>query len=382
MESKKANLLIDISKNIVEQYRKQLANSVEISKQEDLDVYSHENFVDRAGRCVGVIDKFLDNYDASIFDGEVLEDKTVRYIYTRNGREEAEVRYVREFSKEERELIEAKEGIDNLFHFIGIPSYSMSPIIADIITRFQDKNYRGGKVDEEFARIRNERFNVDGKYDVGELKFNNTLSSHIVFESGAFRRSNLEENRYLYEAGVSRFVLDSLPIFDIVNQYVIKELNDNAIEGLEEQNKKVENTMDLVTRLVHYSSDPRIEYSAYYYDYFRGLEKYPIENYFTQARVVEKHDFRKEELEQAKDNISRLNALTIEENQLLTRLNEIQDEKVQILGIMNRVDGLVSNAPKEEGANRQYIDQYHYVENGEHYHLPNWENNERHTQLK
>ncbi len=39
---------------------------------------------------------------------------------------------------------------------------------------------------------------------------------------------------------------------------------------------------------------------------------------------------------------------------------------------------------KPEHPEREYIDEYHYIENGTHYHLPNWKeiNNERHEQLK
>ena len=78
MESKKANLLIEISKNIVKQYRDQLARNIEINK-------------------------ILSDYEKSIFDGVISDDKILRAIYTENGREYQELLYYEPIpSKEER----------------------------------------------------------------------------------------------------------------------------------------------------------------------------------------------------------------------------------------------------------------------------------------
>ncbi len=196
----------------------------------------------------------------------------------------------------------------------------MYPIIADIITRFQEKNYRDGReIDERYARIFNKKFNLDGKYYVGDLEFNNTLSTHVVLDTNAFRYSSLEESRYLYPTGNNKLILDSLPIYKIVNRYVEQELDASLADNINKQNNVVSNVMTLLTRLTPGGSNSEIDYSEYYWDLFKYLDRYPIKNYFLNERAIESNSAKKE-LEDVRDSLSKLQDLTKEETELLSRL--------------------------------------------------------------
>lgn len=399
MESKKANLIIDVAKNVVEQYREQLANSIRERKLMDLDAYEYECTVERAERALASVDKILENFEQSIFDGKITEEATYQAIYTSKGRELKEMLYKEKPILSDIELELAQMGTVRVLKQIGIPEYSIYPIISDIMERTRDVNYTDGKLNEERIKFLNDKeFNIEGKYRVGELSINNLLSTKVTLDTGVLTYT--EDTPMLYSQGKSLY-LQVDGIKDIIDEYIKEGINERNLESLEEQNNFVNETFNTVRYVGTIGGATSQNYSMYYYERFKSVfdhNSYGGNDYYRTAREVKKetqnNDFESkkelESLKQQKENLERLAKLNEEEQQLLNRLIEIQNEKEKLLSTVSGIesfDNKISSKPtytKPNKPGRKYFDEFHYIENGVHYHLPDWEkiNSETHTQLK
>jgi len=390
MQNKKANLVIAVAKNVVEQYREQLKNSIENNKHRDLEPYTYENRVERAERALASVDKILENFEQSVFDGEITEDKTYRAMYTSKGREMKELLYHSVTSKEERELEEVLDGTRRIFKQIGIPQYSIYPIVSDLIERTRDGNYLNGKLDEEKVKyLYDEKFNIDGIYKVGILNINNLLSTKVTIDTGVLIYT--QDNPVLYPQGKD-FYLETAKIKEVIDNYIEEEINERNLKSLEEQNNFISDTFDLLRHVGTIGGCSTADYSFYYYERFKSLfnrNGFGAKSYYAYPRHInnksQKNDFNSkkelESLKQQKENLERLAQLTEEEKELNARLLEILEEKMRIVREFSGVkieEQLVINS---ENADREYVSENEYIENGTHYHLPTFDK-EPHVQLK
>lgn len=269
-KDKKVKLVIDVAKNIVEQYREQLKNNIEEKKNMNLDEYAEENYVIRAEKALGFVDKILDNFEESVFDGELIDGAFHLVVY--------DVRRNKKYvSSSFGTLLEnVQAGVKRVFEQIGIPEYSIYPIILDIMERTKDKNYVNGNLDERM--IGNKYFNTDGKYKVGELNINNLLGTQMI------------DNRLTYFLGFpgipalysqdSDFCLDVHEIKNIIDSYIKEELIERNLESLKDQNKFVNDTFKLV-RLVGTYGGYNNEITKYCVEQFNSI----YANYYKTART-------------------------------------------------------------------------------------------------
>ncbi|MBQ9072326.1 MAG: hypothetical protein IJY25_04145 [Bacilli bacterium] len=389
MQSKKANLVIAVAKNVVEQYREQLSKSIEANKYRDLEPYTYENRVQRAERALASVDKILENFEQSVFDGEITEEATYQAIYTSKGRELKEMLYNKKPVLSDVELELALMGTRRIFKQIGIPEYSIYPIISDIMERTRESNYINGELDEEKVKLHDKEFNLSGKYKVGQLNINNILSTKVPADTGVLIYT--EDTPYLYPQGKDLY-LEVDKIKEIIDAYIEEEINEKKLESLEKQNDFVSDTFQTIRYVGTIGGGNSQDYSMYYYEHFRNVFDYNYrggKDYYRVARPLEPKkqtsDFDSkgelQSLKQQKENLERLAQLTEEEKELNARLLEILEEKMRIVREISGVKVEEQPVMDSENPDRKYVSENEYIENGTHYHLPTFDK-EPHVQLK
>lgn len=381
MESRKANLIIDVTKNVVEQYRDQLQKSIEENRVKELSDYGYENKVERAEICLDCVNHILENFEKSIFDGEITEDATYEANYTSEGRKLLRIAYNESVTKEQREESITLSGSQRVFEQIGIPTNALYPVIADIMERNRDINYKDGTLIEERVKRSNKLFNVDGIYNVGSLNINNLLLTQVTVDTGVLIYPN--STPVLYSQGKDLF-LNIKDIEKVIDKYIEDGIKIGNLDDLESQNNFINDTFSTFS---HYSTNIGAD-SSYYYKYFRKV--------FERGGLGEKTYYRREArkvkteqdsvgfgsenalktLKNQKQMLEKLDELNKEEQQLSSRLIQINEEKTAIIASMTngKIFEKENSKPNDNVKNNDsdivYVSETEYIRNGTHYHLP------------
>lgn len=332
MKSKKAQLIIDITKEVVEQYRTSLASSIEVSKNDPdvlSDSYEYECRVTRAAKCLEYVDGILNNFEKSMFDGEINENGSYIATYNMEKRSLNKLLWYEETTQTQMEEQLMMEGSRNMFHQLGIPEFSMYPLAYHAKLNMKDDNKGFIQIEQKRGR-----YNEDGKYKVGNLNINNCLSQVIVNYDDAITLRHSQQKPVLYDQ-TTDFHVNAEPILEIVDRYVKSYLsekfpteefdNNMSQEILNEQNQFLNDTFSTLARIGRgAAADSRIEYSMYYRDKFRfesnQMWKHPrseSKNYDPRNDVV---------AEKTKDELDKL---------LEDELGYVPDEITQNMGAIN-----------------------------------------------
>ena len=275
---KQVKLIIDIAKNIVEQYREQLKNNIEEKKKMNLDEYSEENYVIRAEEALGYVDKILANFEDSVFDGKIIDGKFYHVAYNYGYRGNT----VYQNSAWETLLENVQYGINRIFEQIGIPKYSIYPIIADIMERTRESNYVDGNLYKPLVDIKNIYFNSDGKYKAGELVINNRLACHLVNDKLTYNYTFSNDEPVICSQDNDLW-FEIHKIKDLIDKYISEGLIEGKLESLLEQNRFINSTFNLVRRVGTFGGCYDNEKTRYYYEQLEN----PSPIYYKVARVID-----------------------------------------------------------------------------------------------
>lgn len=271
IKSRKSKLLIDISKEIVKQYRNQLENFIIEHKQYDEKKFFYrchlkdaEKVLQQAEDNLIYINKILDNYEKCVFNGEVLDDRVIYYvptysgdyiqteteiepnksIYTvplpSNGPTQTSAKVIEEktISKEPIEIEIVLNGIKNLFDYISIPESVTFPIILDVIDRLNANNYDSNHNLNKERLSANKFFDINGLYSIPEFRIGTRLEKHMYGDS-FYVKHNSTDYMNEFELLDKSFVLDAIPVYNIIKDYINTEANIKFSSELNKENKNV-----------------------------------------------------------------------------------------------------------------------------------------------
>lgn len=196
MENKKVQLIVDVTKNIIEQYIKQLNTSIKENENNPEvlnDDYEYECTVERAIRALDKTKKALHNFENIFSNDKILSEEKGKYLWNID------------LSEEEKEIYLVQKFSVKLFNEIGIPDDSIRIMIAHCITMSVNDEIDQKNILEHgnFKKY----YNADGVYNVGDLYINNTLSPLMNSKS------------YYYYNQYKQFELDATGTYKILNKY-------------------------------------------------------------------------------------------------------------------------------------------------------------------
>ena len=196
MENKKVQLIVDVTKNIVEQYIKQLNASIK-ENENNSEVLNndceYECTVERAIRALDKTKKALHNFENIFSNDKILSEEKGKYLWNID------------LSEEEKEIYLVQKFSVKLFNEIGIPDDSIRIMIAHCITMSVNDEINQKNILEHgnFKKY----YNADGVYNVGDLYINNTLSPLM------------NSKNYYYYNQYKQFELDANGTYKILNKY-------------------------------------------------------------------------------------------------------------------------------------------------------------------
>ncbi len=308
MKNEKAKLLTDITRNIIEQYMNQLEISIDEHQKDPKvinDRYEFECTVERAIRALDNTQKLLGNFEEIFNNGEKLQEEKNKLLW------------IEGISEEEKEFSLACEFSKKAFKEIGIPEYSIEPIICHcILTNAKNTPYFIEVWGGEFGK---EIYNEKGIYNVGPLKINNTLSPSMN-----------SDNQYYYSQGKG-LLLDANQTDEIVDKYLNK-LSETKLVKIDDYVETFKNINKLGS-----GSDSRFPYSKICYEflkkrlYHKSSMLYENTEFLNKYNILEpKKDTINDKIDILKEKIDRLQSLNKEEKELKERLSNITKEQEQI----------------------------------------------------
>lgn len=231
MESKKAKLMADISKNIVEQYLINLEDSIQQSEAEldpnnNEQKYAYENYVERAKRHAELVRDILTNYDASLFDGAILEGETLISHYNEKGRIYKVMKHIPGVKREDIEIQLMQNGIKKMFTAIGINpeclNYvlyaSMQMLSGDYIINESEAE----KYNENLEYGAAKPADISGYVcNAGRININNVLTTDVTLDTKTLL-SEIHEPVLYPQA--HDLLIDARPIHRIIEQYLKEKL--------------------------------------------------------------------------------------------------------------------------------------------------------------
>lgn len=310
MKKEKAKLIIDVTKNIIEQYMDQLGYSInekQIDPKVINDSYEFECTVTRAIRALDNTQKLLNNFEDIFNNDEKLQE------------EKNKILWIEGFSEEEKEISLAIEFSKKAFKEIGIPEYSIQPLVCHfILTNAKNTPYFIKVWGGEFGK---EIYNEKGIYNVGQLKINNTLSPSMNSDS-----------QYYYSQGRD-LLLDANQTYEIVDKY----FDDLSYTKLLTINDYVE-AIKTIAKLAN-GNDPRFLYSTICYDFLKRRLYHKSSMLYENTELLDKYNNKSLDSKEdtinnkvtiLREKIDRLQSLNKEEEELKERLSNITKEQEQI----------------------------------------------------
>lgn len=320
-KSARAQLVVDISKNIIKQYIEQLKKAIKENENDKYvkeHKYSYENKVERAKIALEAVEKLYENYDASL----------VREKFMMMSREDAK--------EEELEFARATNFSHRMFKEICISEIALlKPLYHCILKQTNNDFFK-----EIYGSDVSKYYNDNGIYDCGELNINNILGTKVTMDSGVFL---VEDDRkaYPYDQGKT-FEINANEIDSIIRNYIKKNYDENDFtmedyRGIIRDVRQVSGTGAATS----YEFDKGDSFSSYSFDFFDHYIKHKDafinlcgEN-FSFENIVGHEPTLDDKLNEIKEKVAKFEALNKEEAELKQRLDALAKEKQQVKDEIN-----------------------------------------------